>query len=79
MARDVQSISLITIKHTKGRGRNNIAFIESTVIGRGIFAVAIIGLILFGYATINMILFPIIDLLGAGWSFYALREVKKSG
>lgn len=57
--------------------RNNLAFIESTVIGRAIFAIAITGLIVFGYAPINMIIFPIIDLLGAAWSFYALREMKK--
>ncbi len=60
-------------------GRNNIvAFFEWTVWGRGLVLLGLVGLVVFGLAGPMLIVFGVIDALGATWTALALRTSRRT-
>ncbi len=50
-----------------------VAFFRATLTSRGIYIVLVVGLIIAGVLPPVLVLFPIVDLLGAVWTAMALR------
>ena len=65
---------VVGLYHIQASRENNHAYIKMTIWGRVVFA---IGVIILAFTTPNhlqLILFAIVDLAGAGWTWYASRE-----
>jgi len=54
------------------------AFFRATLVGRPLFCALSIGLVIFAGAPWPLLLFGLVDLLGAGWTAMALRDEAKA-
>ena len=55
--------------------RNNVVpFFQITIPGRGLFAIGLVALVTMGFAGLGLILFAAIEVVGAAWTWWALRS-----
>ena len=54
-------------------------FFVASVSGRGLFALTLVALIVLAGAPLALLLFAALELLGAGWTFAALRREPRAG
>lgn len=55
------------------------AFFRATLVGRPLFCVLCLALVMFASAPWQLLLFGLVDLLGAGWTATALRAEARRG
>jgi hypothetical protein len=54
--------------------RNNVVpFFQITVPGRGLFAIGLVVLVLMGFSGPGLVIFAIIEVLGAAWTWWSLK------
>lgn len=53
------------------------AFFRATLVGRPLFCALCLGLVIFAAAPLPLLLFGLVDLLGAAWTALALRSESK--
>jgi hypothetical protein len=69
----------VGLYHIQASRENNQAYFTMTIWGSVVFAIGIICLALVTPDHLPLILFDLVDLLGAGWTWYARRQEVKIG
>ena len=66
-------ILTLALYHVHCARNHAVPFFQITIPGRGLFAIGLIALVATGFAGPGLILFAVIEVLGAAWTWWTLR------